>query len=147
MKRVGSRVLRGTIVLVTAACLGLAGAGCGSSDEDVAERGLGDYTVLDASRTYLGRAALVMKPAVVRSDPVYERIPEYQDIRREGLGDSQPRYHLLMRKASQRFNEAVAAMARALGHDYVGEAGTVEASRDGVAPPPDRTDEVIARLK
>ena len=134
-------------MLVTAACLGLAGAGCGSSDEDVAERGLGDYTVLDASRPYLGRAALVMKPAVLRIDAVYGHIPEYQDILRERLGDSQPRYHLLMRKASQRFGEAVAAMARALGHDYVCEAGTIEVSRDGVAPPPDRTDEVIARLK
>ena len=134
-------------MLVTAACLGLAGAGCGSSDEDVAERGLGDYTVLDASRPYLGRAALVMKPAVVRIDAVYGHVSEYQDILRERLGDSQPRYHLLMRKASQRFGEAVAAMARALGHDYVCEAGTIEVSRDGVAPPPDRTDEVIARLK
>ncbi|MGE0190866.1 MAG: hypothetical protein AB7T63_02385 [Planctomycetota bacterium] len=141
------RVLRGSVLVLATACLALVATGCGSDEDDVAERGLGDYSVLDASRAYHGRAALVMKPAVVRSDPVYALIAEYQQVRSEGLRDTEPRYHLLMNKASQRFRDAVAAMARALGHDYVGEAGTVEAARDGVAPPPDRTDEVLARLR
>jgi len=141
------RVLRGSVLVLATACLALVATGCGSDEDDVAERGVGDYSVLDAGGRLYGRASLVMRPAIVRSDPVFARIPEYQQIMREGMRDSEPRYHLLLNKASQRFQEAVGAMARALGHDYVGEAGTVEAARDGVAPPPDRTDEVLARLK
>jgi hypothetical protein len=108
--------------------------------------GVGDYRCTDTSRVYHGDARLIRNPATIAADRVYAQIPEYQEILRKGLTDGDVQYHFLMKEASKKFAKAVRAMARANGHDFVAEDGAVEPAREGVAPPPDRTSEVIRQL-
>lgn len=112
----------------------------------LAEAGLGDYRCTDTGRVYYGNARLIRNPAVVSADRVYQHIPEYQQILKEGLTDKDVRYHFLMNKASKRFLKAVKSMARALGYDFVAEIGAIEVVRKGAPHPADRTDAVIERL-
>jgi hypothetical protein len=115
--------------------------------EEVRSRGFGNYVFSDPGRIYRGRAALARRPAVVDSSRVYVKIPEYIPIRRQGISNKKPQYHLMMQKASKRFSRAVSAAAKAAGHDVVAEVGTVEVAGPDVAAPPDLTDDVIRQLR
>lgn len=114
--------------------------------DEARDRGFGMYDCAGPARIYHGRANFVRKPCAVSADRIYAAIPEYQEIQRKGISNDNPRWHLLMKKASERFNAAVQAMARKYGHDVVAEIGVCRADRDGVAEPPDRTDEVLEAL-
>ncbi|MDJ0522220.1 MAG: hypothetical protein QNJ90_09120 [Planctomycetota bacterium] len=114
--------------------------------EEARSRGFGSYFCDSPKRVYYGRPDFVRKPCAVSADRIYERIPEYQRIKREGIPHDHPRYHLLMQKATQRFSAAVRAMAGKHGHDVVAEIGTCRANKPGVPEPPDRTNEVLAEL-
>lgn len=118
-----------------------------TAPEDISQRGFGAYAVSDTKSVYYGNATMFRRPAVVTADVVYAQIPEYQEIRRRGLGDGQPEYHLLLQKASARFAAAVKAMADAQDHDFVAERGTIRARRPDAPAPPDRTQEVLAELR
>jgi hypothetical protein len=133
--RGGARTLLALLVLG----LGLAGA---------ALAGVGDYRVLDESKVYFGNSRLFQKPATVDCDRVYAQISEYQEILRKGLTDKDPRYHFLIKKASERFSEAVKSMAKdaAYGHDLVAAAGSVQKEKKEAPEPPDRTQAVIGKL-
>ncbi len=128
------------LVLGALALLAAAGA--------LAHAGVGDYRVSDESKVYHGNPRLFQRPAEIRSSDVYAQIPEYQEIVRKGLTDKDPRYHFLMKRASERFCEAVKAMARdaANDHDLVAESGAVTRVRKEAAEVPDRTDAVISKL-
>ena len=128
-----ARAALGTLVLV----LLLAGP---------ASAGVGDYKCTDAGRVYHGNARLIRNPAVVSADRVYGNIAEYQQIVRENLTEADVRYHFLMKQASGKFTKAVREMARAFGHDFVAETGSVVVVKDGAPEPPDRTDDVISHL-
>ena len=118
------------------------------SDGAQTERsGLGDYKVTDPKKVYYGNARLFKKPATIEADRVYRRIPEYKKILEKGLTDRDPEYHLLMKKASARFSEAVKRMARDLDHDLVVESGSIEKAREGAKNLVDRTDDVIANIR
>ncbi len=118
-----------------------------SGPEAVRGRGLGAYTFSDTERVYLGNHRLARKPAVVDSSRVYAVIDEYQQIRREGLTPDGPKYHLLLAKASERFNKALKAAAAQGGHDVVGEVGTVRPVNPAAAPPSDLTEATLAALR
>lgn len=107
----------------------------------------GDYRVTDGASVYLGNARLFARPCVVQADRAYREIPEYREIVDKGMTDKDPRYHFLMKKASERFLEAVRALGRDLDHDLVAEVGAVRATKEGVSEPPDRTSDLIARLR
>ena len=107
---------------------------------------IGDYRCTDPGRVYHGNPRLIRRPAVVSADRIYARIPEYQEILREGLTDRDVRYHFLMKQASKKFAKAVKAMARAKGHDFVAEQGSILVVREDAPRPPDRTGEVIEKL-
>lgn len=115
---------------------------------DVELAALGDYRVTDEAKVYHGNSRLFQRPAQIRSSEVYDQIPEYQEIVKKGLTDKDPRYHFLLRRASERFSEAVKAMARdaSFDHDLVAESGAVTRSRKEAAEIPDRTSAVIAKL-
>ena len=111
--------------------------------------GVGDYRCDDPGQVYYGNARLFRSPCTISLDRVYRHIREYREILERGLRDDDPKYHLLMKKASQRFSEAVKQMARDLQHDLVAETGGVRKARPDdpdIAAIPDRTDEVIANL-
>ena len=108
---------------------------------------LGDYKVKDATKVYYGNSRLFRKPCVVSADRIYRRIPEYRKILDKGLTERDPLYHILMKKASARFREAVKQMARDMDHDLAAEKGYVEKTREEAKAVPDRTDEVIGNIR
>lgn len=108
---------------------------------------MGDYRVVEGGAVYLGNPRLFARPCVVQADSIYRQIPEYREILEKGLTDKDVRYHFLMRKASERFTEAVKQMARDLDHDLVAEVGACKPSRREVSAPPDRTSDVTSRIK
>jgi len=118
----------------------VAWAGAGS------ELRVGDYSISDPSKVYVGNHRLFQRPATVSCDRVYDRIPEYQEIVRKGLTEKDPNYHILMKKASKRFSDAVKKMARAKRHDLVACAGAIKKDRKEAPDIPDRTSEVIKAL-
>ena len=107
---------------------------------------VGAYTCSDPSKVYYGNARLFQRPAEVDCDKIYDRISEYQEIVRRGLTAKEPQYHLLMKKATERFSEAVKAMARAQQHDLVAQVGVVAKAKKDAQDVPDRTQDVIAKL-
>src|SRR5262245_14568650 len=107
---------------------------------------MSDYRVADANGIYHGNCRLFTKPCVVKADRVYRSIAEYKEILDKGLTDKDVRYHFLMKKASERFLEAVKRMAKELSLDLVGEVGSIKSAKAGVAEPSEKTDDVISRL-
>jgi hypothetical protein len=82
------------------------------------------------------------KPASVDPDLVYAEIEEYKKIVEEKLDASDPRYQVLMSKASRRFACAVRAAAKDGSYDLVARTGAVK----GVDHVPDITADVIKKL-
>jgi hypothetical protein len=107
----------------------------------------GDYRVSEGGQVYLGNARLFSRPCVVSADTVYKQIPEYREICEKGLTDKDARYHFLMKKASEKFLEAVRQMAKEFDFDLVAEVGAVKTTRREAAAPPDRTADVTSRLR
>ncbi len=112
----------------------------------VALAGVGDYTCSDPSKVYYGNSRLFQRPAGIDCDKVYDRISEYKEIVRRGLTAKDPQYHLLMKKATARFSEAVKEMARDKSHDLVAHTGSVKKAKTSAKDVPDRTQDVIQKL-
>ena len=108
---------------------------------------VGDYRLVDGGVVYLGNSRLCARPCVIKADLVYREIAEYREITDKGLTDKDVRYHFLMKKASEKFLEAVKLMAKELDLDLVAEVGAIKPAKRGVAAPTDRTDDVISRLR
>lgn len=68
-------------------------------------------TEIDESEIYYGNASSFSAPAMVDLDAVYAQIPEYREILDRNLDENSPRYHYLMRAASDKFVAAVASAA------------------------------------
>ena len=97
---------------------------------------------VDAADVYYGDARKWDTPAEVDPDKVYAQIDEYKEILEKGLKPDDPKYEILMCKASKRFSCAVKKTAKELGYDLVAKIGAVK----GVASVPDITSDVIAKL-
>lgn len=97
---------------------------------------------VDACDVYFGDARKWETPAEVDPDKVYAKIDEYKEILDKGLKPDDPKYEILMSKASKRFSCAVKKTAKELGYDLVAKIGAVK----GVATVPDITSDVIAKL-
>jgi hypothetical protein len=74
---------------------------------------------------FLGNSSEFSKPAVVDVDAVYARIPEYREIVEKNLNDSDPRYLILLRTASDRFRSAIDKVADSRGYDLIGGIGSI----------------------
>ena len=133
---------RGLLSLLVAALVLLGGLA-----PSIAFAEAGDYRVIEGGAVYLGNSRLFSRPSVVRADDVYRQIPEYREVVDKGLTDKDARYHFLMKKASEKFLDATRQMAKELDFDLVAEAGAVKATKRDVAAPPDRTDDVVSRLR
>jgi hypothetical protein len=97
---------------------------------------------VDAVDVYLGDARKWDKPAEVDADKVYAKIDEYKEIVEKGLKPNDPKYEILMSKASKRFTCAVKKAAKDGGYDLVARIGSVK----GVDSVPDITSDAIAKL-
>jgi len=105
-----------------------------SGDEDA-------YEVVDPDGIYLGTGMHPRSPGVMRADDVWREIPEYRQIIADELTGEDPKYHLLMLKATERFNRALKNLAKRDDHDMLGEVGSIVGK--GGSPVPDVTAEMI----
>jgi hypothetical protein len=78
---------------------------------------------------------------VLVADDVWKEIPEYKKILEDELDEDDPEYHLLMLKATERFNQALKALAKRDSYDMLGETGSIVAK--GTAKLPDVTSDMI----
>lgn len=104
------------------------------------------YRVDDVSLVYLGNPRLFKKPCAVSADQVYRAIPEYKEILEKGLTDKDPKYHFLMKKASEKFSRAIGDVAKADGYDLVAGIGAVVPVTPETPAVPDVTTSVIAKI-
>lgn len=101
-----------------------------------------DFTVVDKDEIYYGKGKHPKEPAVTKADDVWDEIPEYKQIVDEELTEDDPRYLMLMRKATERFNKALKKLAERDDHDMIGETGSIKAN-DKKKTIPDVTKELI----
>lgn len=86
-----------------------------------------DFDVVDRAAVYFGSGKHPKTPAVCNADDVWAKIPEYQTIVDDELTASDPRYHLLLKKATKRFQRALKKLARRDSYDMIGEIGSIKA--------------------
>lgn len=126
------RMVLGSLVLGT---VGLAVAEAGEAGAKY------DFEVLKSEEIYFGTGKHPKAPAVMTADDVWAAIPEYKRILEDKLTDDDARYHLLMKKAAERFSKALKKLAKRDSHDMLGEVGSIKAL--GKKTIPDVTREMI----
>lgn len=100
------------------------------------------YEVVDPDGIYFGSGEHPKSPAVITADDVWAQIPEYKKILDDDLDDDDAAYHLLMKKATERFAKALRKVAKRDGYDMIGEVGSIKAS-DPKTKIPDATDDLV----
>lgn len=126
------------LVLLFAATFGVAAGSRPAAAEDSEEAA---FEVVDTDGIYLGTGKNPKTPGVLVADDVWKEIPEYKKILDDELTEDDPEYHLLMLKATERFNKALKALAKRDTHDMLGEVGSIKANNG--AKIPDVTAEMI----
>jgi len=101
------------------------------------------FEVVDPDGLYFGDKTYPKTPAVIAAASVWAEIPEYKKIVEEELGEDDPKYHLLMKKATERFSKALRKAAKRGSHDVIGETGSIEAKDAEQDKIPDITDDLI----
>ncbi|MEM8885324.1 MAG: hypothetical protein AAGD14_14745 [Planctomycetota bacterium] len=86
-----------------------------------------DFEVVDRAQLYYGKKKHPKTPAVCVADSVWAEIPEYKKILEEELDADDPRYHLLLKRATKRFQRALKKLAGRDGYDVIGEVGAIKA--------------------
>lgn len=102
-----------------------------------------DFTVVSAAGIYYGSGEHPRTPATILADEVWANIPEYRRIVDEGLSEDDPAYHLLLKKASERFARALQKAAKRDGHDMIGEAGSISVREGSGKTIPDITQALV----
>jgi hypothetical protein len=100
-----------------------------------------DFEVVKADEIYFGSGKHPKAPGVLKADDVWAAIPEYKQILKDELTDDQAQYHILMRKAAERFSRALKKLAKRDSLDMLGEKGSIKAL--GKKKVPDVTRELI----
>lgn len=91
---------------------------------------------------YYGTVTGAKKPAQIEAQKVFDQIPEYQEIKRRNLKESDSEYWVLLEKANQKFYNAVSRVAQDKGFDVIVEKGSEKFETE----PPDVTQDVIGAL-
>ncbi|MCK6461605.1 MAG: hypothetical protein L6Q95_17120 [Planctomycetes bacterium] len=126
------------LIILFAATFGLAGLVRPVAADDSEEA---SFEVVDSDGIYFGTGKNPKTPGVLVADDVWKEIPEYKKILDDELTEDDPEYHLLMLKATERFNKALKALAKRDSHDMLGEVGSIKANSG--AKIPDVTAEMI----
>ncbi len=101
------------------------------------------FEVVDSDEIYYGEGTHPKTPAVIAADDVWAAIPEYKKILDEDLSDDDPKYHQLMKKATERFQKALAKIAKREGYDMIGEIGSIAAVGEIKKEIPDATTDLV----
>ncbi len=105
------------------------------------------FEVVDEDAIYYGEGKHPKTPAITEADDVWAEIPEYKQIVAEELEEDDPNYHILMRKATERFSKALKKIAERDGYDMIGEKGSIESKGDKKKKIPNITKELIKLVK
>lgn len=124
-----------TTLLLAALVLGGVGRAVKAGEEH-------DFDVVDPEGVYYGKGSHPKKPAAIRADDVWAEIPEYKKILENDLDEDDPEYHLLMKKASERFGRALEKEAKRESYDMIAEQGAIRANTPGKEIP-DATADMI----
>jgi hypothetical protein len=100
-----------------------------------------DFEVRKPEEIYFGSGKHPKAPGELTADDVWAAIPEYKQILADELTDEDAQYHLLMKKAAERFSKALRKLAKRDSHDMLGEVGSIKAL--GKKKIPDVTKEMI----
>ena len=87
-----------------------------------------DFTVVDSASIYYGTKKHPKTPAQCDADSVWSEIPEYKTIIDDELGPDDPKYHLLLKRATKRFQRALKKLAKRDDYDVIGEVGAIKAN-------------------
>jgi len=123
----------GWIAMVLGALL----AGKARADDDY------DFEVVDASAIYFGDGSHPKTPAIIEANKVWAEIPEYKKILDQNLTEDDPEYHILMRKATERFEKALKKVADREKYDMIGELGSIRSVGEDKKEIPDATQQLI----
>lgn len=105
------------------------------------------FEVVDEDGIYHGKGKHPKTPAITKADDVWAEIPEYKSIVDDELDEDDAEYHILMRKATERFVQALKKVAKRDGYDMIGEKGSIESKGDIKKEIPDVTKELIKLVK
>jgi hypothetical protein len=86
-----------------------------------------EFEVVKPEEIYFGSGKHPKAPGVMTADDVWAAIPEYKRILEDELTDEDARYHLLMKKAAERFSKALKKLAKRDSYDMLGEDGSIKA--------------------
>lgn len=128
MHRTWSMVLAGLVL----GGLGLTAAAAGTQHA---------FEVVRAEEIYFGSGKHPKAPGVLVADDVWAAIPEYKQILKDELTDEDAQYHILLRKAAERFSKALKKLAKRDSYDMLGEKGSIKAL--GKKEIPEVTDELV----
>lgn len=85
--------------------------------------------ILNASQVYypvpVKRNGKYVKPAVVTTATIFDAIKEWQEIKRRSLDESDAEYHLLLKKANDKFDTGLQNVRRTGSYDIVAEHGAI----------------------
>jgi hypothetical protein len=81
--------------------------------------------VVDEAKVYFGKAHCCKAPAVVDAERLFRAIPEYRKILDDKLTDADPKYSVLLLKATRKFKAGVEKAASDGSHDLVAAVGSV----------------------
>jgi hypothetical protein len=80
---------------------------------------------------------------VIEANKVWAEIPEYKKIIEDNLSEDDPEYHILMRKATERFEKALKKVAEREKYDMIGEVGSIRAVGQDAKEIPDATQQLV----
>lgn len=96
------------------------------------------------TNVYHGKVDGAQKPAELVAATVFDKIAEYQEIKKRGLKKDEPEYWILLNKANEKFYKAVKKVADENSYDVVVEKGSHKFDGKEV---PDATQKVIDALE
>ena len=116
---------------------------CATSADTVCAADAVVYEVVDPDGVYYGSGKHPKSPAVLVADDVWAEIPEYKQIVDEELSEEDAKYHILLRKATERFEKALKKLASRDGYDMLGETGAIVVKGDKAKELTDVSKELI----
>ena len=106
-----------------------------------------EVKILNSAQVYypsvVKKGTKFKKPAILTTSTVFDAISEWKQIKRKGLRKSDAEYHLLLKKANEKFNKALKAVQAASSYDIMAEVGAIECKG---CTPEDVTQTLIANL-
>ena len=91
--------------------------------------GNGDPRSTPVGKVYFGNPRNFYAPAELEAARVFRVIPEYQELVRDEVDPSDPRYWSLMDKANTRFIRALVNVAKKYNYDLIGQKGFLRGHR------------------